>query len=87
MSKSMTVNQLEHQIETLPLAEQIRMLEKLVRNLKQCLVPSPLTSKTSMPKSANITEQLNSIYAEENSHLNSHFVHAQSVTLAKDEWQ
>lgn len=85
--QTVKVTQLEHQIESLSLAEQIRMLEKLVQNLKQIVTPTAHVANSTALKSSAITKQLNKIYVEVDSALDHPFIHAQSATLARDDWR
>lgn len=83
MPKSITTNQLEQQIETLSLSEQIRILEKLVKHLKDVVTPT----KHMQTQPSLITRQLNRIYSEVDSSLDSHLMHAQTAILARGEWK
>lgn len=85
--QTVKITQLEHQIESLSLAEQIRMLEKLVQNLKQVVAPNGNAANTPALKSSAITKQLNQIYLKADSGLELHLIHAQTATLARDDWQ
>jgi hypothetical protein len=46
MAKSMSIREIEHTIEALPQADQVRLLEKMIKNLKHSL----LGGKSSVPK-------------------------------------
>jgi len=85
MPKTIAIDQIEQQIESLPPVEQIMMLERIVRHLKKLLVahPSPLVSRT---KGNNITEKLNHVYPAETSCVEPQLFNAQLVSICQDKW-
>ena len=86
MSKSLTISEIEHQIKNLPQADQIKMLERIVHNLKKTLANPDITR---LPKAEckGLTEQLNRIYLVEESQLGCHFINAQIKSIDRDDWQ
>ncbi|MBK5275027.1 MAG: hypothetical protein JJE30_08245 [Desulfuromonadales bacterium] len=86
MSKSMAINQIEQQIEALPPVEQVMMLERIVRHLKQLLVaqPVPVTPRTEYK---GMTEKLNQVYKTETSFLDPQLINAQFASIGRDEWR
>ena len=85
MSKSMAITQIEQQIEALPPVEQIMMLERIVRHLKQLVLAQPITA---IPRTTckEMTEKLNNIYKTEPSHLEPELSKAQFASIGRDEW-
>lgn len=86
MSKTMALNQIEKQIEALPPVEQVMMLERLVRHLKQLLLAQPAIATTRI-ESKEMTEKLNYIYKIETSRLDPQLFNAQIASIGRDEWQ
>jgi hypothetical protein len=85
MSKTMAINQIEQQIEALPPVEQIMMLERIVRHLKQLLLAQPITS-TPRLESKEMTEKLNHVYQVEISRLDPQLFNAQFASIRREEW-
>ncbi len=85
MSKTMAINQLEQQIEALPPVEQVMMLERIARHLKQLLVAQPIIG-TPRIESKEMVEKLNSVYKVETSRLDSQLLNAQLASIGRDEW-
>lgn len=85
MSKSMTINQIEQQIESLPPVEQVMVLERMVRHLKKLLSSQP-TITAPKRESGKIVEKLNNIYQVETSRVDSQLINAQCISLCRDEW-
>lgn len=87
MSISMIISQIENQIKNLPPNHQIKMLERVVRNLQQVLVARH--DITNMPKAERkgMTEQINRIYSVEASQLDRQFIDAQFTSIDQDEWR
>lgn len=85
MSKPMAIHQLEQQIESLPPVEQVLMLERIVRHLKELLVSQP-SSGIPRIESKAMVEKLNSIYNVESSRLDSQLVNGQLASIDRDEW-
>jgi hypothetical protein len=86
MSKTMAITQIERQIEELPVVEQLKMLERMVRHLRQLLLSQSVVS-ASQTQRKRLTEQLNHVYKVEASRLDKQFAHAQIAVLALDDWQ
>jgi hypothetical protein len=86
MSRSVSINQIEQQIEALPPVEQIMMLERIVRHLKQLLLAQPIAA-TQRTECKGIAEKLNQVYKAEVSHLDSHLFNVQLNSIGRDEWQ
>jgi len=86
MSKSMALTQIEQQIEALPPVEQIMMLERIVRHLKQLLLARPITA-TPRTECEKMTEKLNHIYQVETSRLDPQLFNAQFASIGQDEWR
>jgi Asp-tRNA(Asn)/Glu-tRNA(Gln) amidotransferase C subunit len=85
MSRSMAINQIEQQIEALPPVEQIMMLERIARHLKQLLLAQPIAA-TPRTECKGIAEKLNQVYQVETSHLDPQLFNAQRTTPSRDEW-
>lgn len=85
MSKSMAIHQLEQQIESLPPVQQVMMLERIVRHLKELLVAQPSIG-TPRIESKALIEKLNSIYKVESSCMDSQLVNGQLASIDRDEW-
>ena len=85
MSRSITINQIEQQIEALPPVEQVMMLERIVRHLKQLLLAQPI-AVTPRTEYKGVAEKLNQIYKVETSHLDPQLFNAQRTILRRDEW-
>ena len=85
MPRSMAINQIEQQIEALPPVEQIMMLERIVRHLKQLLLAQPATA-TPLKERKGIAEKLNQVYKTETSRLDSQLINAQCTSVSRDEW-
>ena len=81
----MAINQIEQQIEALPLVEQVMMLERIVRHLKQLLLAQPIAA---IPRTGckGIAEKLSQVYKTETSHLDPHLFNAQITSIGRDEW-
>ena len=86
MSKSMAITQIERQIEELPVVEQIKMLERMVRHLRQLLLSQSVAS-ASQTQRKRLTELLNHVYKAETSGLDKQLAHAQIAALGPDDWQ
>ena len=86
MSKAMSISEIEHQIKNLPQADQIKMLERIVRNLKKTIV-NPDIKRLPKAECKGLTEQLNRIYSVEESRLDCHFINAQIKSIDRDDWQ
>ena len=84
MSRSMAINQIEQQIEALPPVEQIMMLERIARHLKQLLLAQHVATSRTVCK--GISEKLNQVYQIETSHLDPQLFNAQRTTLSRDKW-
>lgn len=87
MSKSVAISEIEHQIEALPPADQIKMLERILRHLKQLLLAQPVATGLPQTERKGITEQINRIYSVEASHLDRQFINAQFASIGRDEWR
>ena len=85
MPKSMAINQIDQQIEALPPVEQIMMLERIVRHLKQLLLALPSTA-TPLKECKGIAEKLNQVYKTETSSLDPQLIYAQCTSVSRDEW-
>ena len=85
MSKTMAINQLEQQIEALPPVEQVMMLERIVRHLKQLLVAQPSIAAPRI-ESKEMVEKLNSVYKVETSCLDSQLFNAQFASINRENW-
>lgn len=85
MSKSMAITQIEQQIEALPPVEQVMMLERKARHLKQLLLAQPVTA-TPRTECKGLTEKLNHVYQVETSRLDPHLFNAQLASIGRDEW-
>jgi len=86
MSKTMAIDQIEQQIEALPPVEQIMMLERIVRHLKQLLLAQPIKVTPRRMESKEMTEKLNHIYQIEPSQLDSQLLNAQFATIGEEKW-
>ena len=84
MPRSMAINQIEQQIEALPPVEQIMMLERIVRHLKQLLLAQPATA-TPLKECKEIAEKLNQVY-KTTTRLDSQLINAQCTSVSRDEW-
>ena len=82
----MTINKLEQQIEALPPVEQVMMLERIVRQLKQLLLAQPI-AVTPRTECKGIAEKLNQVYKTETSLLDPHLLNAQLTSIGRDEWR
>lgn len=82
----MAINQIEQQIEALPPVEQIMMIERIVRHLKQLLLAHPITA-TPRAECKGIAEKLNQVYKTETSHVDMQLINAQCASFNRDEWQ
>lgn len=85
MSRYMAINQIEQQIEALPPVEQIMMLERIARHLKQLLLAQHIAA-TPRTEYKGIAEKLNQVYQVETSQLDPQLFNAQRSTLSRDEW-
>lgn len=85
MSKTMALHQLEQQIEALPPVEQVMMLERIIRHLKQLILAQPNIA-TPRIESKAIIEKLNSVYKVETSRLDAQLTKAQFASIGRDEW-
>ncbi len=65
--------------------EQIMMLERIVRHLKQLLLAQPATA-TPLKECKGIAEKLNQVYKAETSRLDSQLINAQCISVSRDEW-
>jgi hypothetical protein len=83
----MAINQIEQQIEALPPVEQIMMIERIVRHLKQLLLAQPIKAATPRSECKGIAEKLNQIYKTETSHMDTQLINAQCASFNRDEWQ
>ena len=86
MSKSMAITLIEQQIEALPPVEQIMMLERIARHLKQLLLEQPITA-TPRTEWKGMTKKLNHVYKVETSRLDPQLFNAQFASLGRDEWR
>lgn len=85
MPKSIVVSQIEQQIESLPPVEQIMMIERITRHLKQLLIAHPVTQP--LPEDGkNITASLNHLYQHEQSGLEPHLLNVQLTAVGRDRW-
>lgn len=85
MSKFITMNQIEQQIEALPPVEQVMMLERIVRHLKRLLVAQPITY-IPRTESEGIAEKLNQVYQVEVSRMDPQLINAQFASIGRDDW-
>ena len=85
MSKTMAIHQLEQQIEALPPVEQVMMLERIIRQLKQLLLAQ---SNIATPRieSKELVKKLNSVYKVETSRMDAQLSKAQFASIGRDEW-
>jgi len=86
MSRAMAISKIEQQIEALQPVEQIMMLERIVRRLRQLLLAQPVTSK-SRPEFKGVTEKLNQVYGAETSQMDPLLLNAQLFNIVRDEWR
>ncbi|MFH1098151.1 MAG: hypothetical protein ABH886_08650 [Candidatus Desantisbacteria bacterium] len=87
MLKSVSIRQVEHQIKAFPPIDQIKMLERIIHNLKQLLLARPIVAGLLQAKHKKITERLNRIYSVESSQIDCQFIDAQNVSIGQDEWR
>ncbi|MBI4753221.1 hypothetical protein HY793_02460 [Candidatus Desantisbacteria bacterium] len=87
MLKSVAIRQIEYQIKALPPVDQIKMLERIVYNLKQLLLARPVVAGLLQTEHKGITERINRIYSVESSQIDCQFINAQNVSIDRDEWR
>jgi hypothetical protein len=85
MLKPVAINYIEQEIEALPPVDQIMMLERIVKHLKQLLLAHPIVIAP-RTESKVMTEKLNVVYKSETSQLDPQLFNAQLVSLGKNEW-
>ncbi len=85
MSKTLAISQIEQQIGELPLVEQIKMLERMVRHLKRVVLSQPIIAPARL-ESKDVIEKLDSVYKIETSRLDSILFNAQITSIGRDEW-
>lgn len=78
MPKANTVTQIEHEIESLPLAERKKLLSWMQRTLH--------VSATMEEKRKRLTDAVNRVYASEDAGVDKHLINAQLSSLERDEW-